>query len=129
MAACEEGALGNALILCVPRLLAADDQVGGFGCGKPSLNDWLAWHARQAHSSGSARTYAVVDDANGERTVAGYYSLTVGKSIRWRCPSASTKAWASTPYPWSCWAGWQLTGTIVDKAWVRACFAMPSPVL
>ena len=57
-------------MLWAPRPLAADDLVDGFDCGKPSLNDWLARHARQAQASGSARAFAVVDDAqDGSRVL------------------------------------------------------------
>ena len=48
----------------------------GFHCGKPTLNHWLQHHARQAQTSGSARTFVVADEEN---RVAGCFSITVGQ--------------------------------------------------
>lgn len=61
--------------LSAPQALETTHVLDAFECGKPSLDDWLRRHARQAQSSGSARTYVVLDDAR----VVGYYSLTVGQ--------------------------------------------------
>lgn len=58
-----------------PEPLAAHHLLDGFDCGKPTLNDWLPRHARQAQGSGSARTFVACE---GNR-VAGYFSLTVGQ--------------------------------------------------
>lgn len=61
--------------LSAPEPLGTQHRLEGFDCGKPSLNDWLLRHARQAQGSGSAKTFVVVD----EERVAGYHSLTVGQ--------------------------------------------------
>jgi len=61
--------------LSAPKPLSASHRLEAFDCGKPALTDWLQRHARQAQSSGSARTFVVCD---AER-VAGYFSLTVGQ--------------------------------------------------
>lgn len=58
-----------------PEPLGPEHDLAGFDCGKPVLNDWLVRHARQAQSSGSAKTFVVADEGG----VAGYYSLTVGQ--------------------------------------------------
>lgn len=58
-----------------PEPLTDQHKLEAFDCGKPALNDWLFRHAWQAQSSGSAKTFVVVDD---ER-MAGYCSLTVGQ--------------------------------------------------
>ena len=63
------------MTLAAPQALDARHILEGFDCGKPGLNDWLVRHARQSQTTGSTKTYVVVD---GER-VAGYYSLTVGQ--------------------------------------------------
>jgi GNAT superfamily N-acetyltransferase len=63
------------MLLTPPQALAADHVLDGFDCGKASLNEWLARHARQAQVSGSARTYVVANSAR----VMGYSSLTVGQ--------------------------------------------------
>lgn len=44
-------------------------------CGKPALNEWLTRHERQAHASGSSRTFAVVD----EQRIAGNFSRASGQ--------------------------------------------------
>lgn len=61
--------------LSAPQSLDASHRLEEFDCGKPALTDWLLHHARQAQSSGSARTFVVCD----EKRVAGYCSLTVGQ--------------------------------------------------
>jgi predicted N-acetyltransferase YhbS len=63
------------MTLNAPEPLGPSHRLEGFNCGKPSLNDWLVRHARQAQGSGSAKTFVVTAD---ER-VAGYFSLTVGQ--------------------------------------------------
>jgi GNAT superfamily N-acetyltransferase len=57
-----------------PEPLGAQHLIEGFDCGKLALNDWLIRHARQAHGSGSAKTFVVTED----NQVKGYFSLTVG---------------------------------------------------
>lgn len=61
--------------LSAPQPLDASHRLEEFDCGKPALTDWLLRHARQAQSSGSARTFVACD----EERVAGYFSLTVGQ--------------------------------------------------
>ena len=63
------------MILSAPQSLDASHHLEEFNCGKPALTDWLLRHARQAQSSGFARTFVVCD----EERVAGYFSLTVGQ--------------------------------------------------
>jgi len=86
-------------MLCAPRPLAADDQLEGFDCGKPSLNEWLARHARQANTSGSSRTFVVIDDTDDVRKVVGYYSLTVGQVDTLEVPERVRKGMGQYPIP------------------------------
>jgi len=86
-------------MLWAPRPLAADDLVDEFDCGKPSLNEWLARHARQAQASGSARAFAVVDDAKDGHRVVGYYSLTVGQVDTLQVPERIRKGMGQYPIP------------------------------
>jgi hypothetical protein len=51
------------MLLAPPQALAADHVLDGFDCGKAGLNEWLLRHARQAQSSGSAKTCVVTDGA------------------------------------------------------------------
>ena len=64
-------------MLHAPQRINASHDLSDFDCGEASLNDWLIDHARQADSSGSARTFVVLD--SGTNSVAGYFSLTVGQ--------------------------------------------------
>ena len=86
-------------MLSAPRPLAADDQLDGFDCGKSSLNEWLARHARQANAGGSARTFAVIDDLGGRHQVVGYYSLTVGQVDTLVVPERFRKGMGQYPIP------------------------------
>jgi predicted N-acetyltransferase YhbS len=76
--------------------LAARHRLEGFDCGKPSLNDWLLRHARQAQSSGSAKTFVVADD---DERVAGYFSLTVGQVDMQDVPERIRKGMGQYPVP------------------------------
>lgn len=58
-----------------PEPLAVHHLLDGFDCGKPTLNDWLLRHARQAQGGGSARTFVACES----NRAAGYFSLTVGQ--------------------------------------------------
>jgi GNAT superfamily N-acetyltransferase len=57
-----------------PEPLGPGHVIAGFDCGRSSLNVWLERYARQAATSGSARTYVIID-AHQERVV-GYHALT-----------------------------------------------------
>ena len=78
-----------------PEPLAARHRVEGFDCGKPALNDWLMQHARQAHSSGSAKTFVVAEDDR----IAGYFSLTVGQVDTLEVPERIRKGMGQYPVP------------------------------
>ena len=78
-----------------PQSLGPEHQLDGFDCGKPSLNDWLLRHARQAQGSGSAKTFVVV----GDNTVVGYFSLTVGQIDTLDAPERIRKGMGQYPPP------------------------------
>lgn len=78
-----------------PEPLEARHRFEGFDCGKLALNDWLLRHARQAHSSGSAKTFVVADDDR----VAGYFSLTVGQIDTLEAPERVRKGMGQYPVP------------------------------
>ena len=46
----------------------------GFDCGEEPLNEFLRRYARKSHEAGGAKTFAAIDDADGQ-TLLGYYSL------------------------------------------------------
>lgn len=78
-----------------PEPLTAQHRLESFDCGKPALNDWLLRHARQAQSSGSAKTFVVAD----EEHVAGYFSLTVGQVDTLEAPERIRKGMGQYPVP------------------------------
>lgn len=78
-----------------PEPLASGHKLENFDCGKPSLNEWLLHHARQAQASGSAKTFVAVDDDR----VAGYFSLTVGQVDTLDAPERVRKGMGQYPLP------------------------------
>ncbi|PJM78349.1 GNAT family N-acetyltransferase [Bifidobacterium scaligerum] len=59
-----------------PRRLTANDDVSGFDCGLPLVNDWLAKHASMAGRQGTAVAYATfTKDGNDASMLAGFYTL------------------------------------------------------
>lgn len=78
-----------------PEPLNADHRLESFDCGKPTLNEWLVRHARQAQSSGSAKTFVATD---GERVI-GYFSLTVGQVDTLDAPERVRKGMGQYPIP------------------------------
>lgn len=78
-----------------PEPLGPQHRLEGFDCGKPSLNDWLLRHARQAQGSGSAKTFAVSEDDRG----AGYFSLTIGQIDWLNAPARIRKGMGQYPIP------------------------------
>jgi GNAT superfamily N-acetyltransferase len=87
------------LKLHAPQALASNHQINEFDCGKPTLNTWLARHARQAQSSGSAKTFVVVDGKIDSELVAGYFSLTVGQVDTLDAPERVKKGMGHYPIP------------------------------
>jgi|CXWL01.1.fsa_nt_gi GNAT superfamily N-acetyltransferase len=83
------------MTLGAPQALEANHRLDEFDCGKPALNDWLKRHARQAQTSGSAKTYVIAQD---ER-IAGYFSLTVGQIDTLQAPERVRKGMGSYPIP------------------------------
>jgi GNAT superfamily N-acetyltransferase len=78
-----------------PESLGPQHRLEGFDCGKPSLNDWLVRHARQAQGSGSAKTFVVSEDDR----VAVYFSLTVGQIDTLDAPERIRKGMGQYPIP------------------------------
>lgn len=79
-----------------PEPLAVQHRLEGFDCGRPTLNNWLLHHARQAQTSGSARTFVVADQEN---SVAGYFSLTVGQVDTVEAPERIRQGIGRFPLP------------------------------
>ncbi|MCW5706920.1 GNAT family N-acetyltransferase [Shinella sp.] len=83
------------MAMTVPGPLDASHLLDSFDCGKASLNDWLVRHARQGQSSGSAKTFVVAED----RSVVGYFSLTVGQIDSLEAPERVRKGMGAYPVP------------------------------
>ena len=79
-----------------PEPLTDRHRLDGFDCGQPSLNHWLVHHARQAQSSGSAKTFVVADQND---RVAGYFSLTVGQIDTAEAPERLRRGMGRFPLP------------------------------
>jgi Predicted acetyltransferase len=79
-----------------PEPLAVQHRLEGFDCGKLTLNHWLIHHARQAQTSGSARTFVVADQEN---RVAAYFSLTVGQVDTVEAPERIRAGMGRFPLP------------------------------
>jgi GNAT superfamily N-acetyltransferase len=78
-----------------PQALGANHQFEDFDCGKAALNEWLVRHAMQAQSSGSARTFVVVEGLR----VVGYFSLAVGQADAMEVPDRIRKGMGRYPIP------------------------------
>jgi GNAT superfamily N-acetyltransferase len=80
-----------------PEPLSSEHLLDGFDCGRPSLNVWLARHARQAAAAGSARTYVVVDSE--QTRVVGYHALTAAGIEREAATARVIKGMPRYPVP------------------------------
>ena len=73
--------------------LTKDADLSSFDCGTPTLNDWLKRFALVNQQSDSSQTYVVRRD----RSVVGYYSLTVGSVRPEESPARIAKGLARRP--------------------------------
>jgi GNAT superfamily N-acetyltransferase len=78
-----------------PEALNANHILDFFTCGNTSLDGWLIRYSRQAHASGSARTFVVTEATK----VIGYYSLTVGQVEPIDAPVRIRKGMGRYPIP------------------------------
>jgi len=81
-----------------PAPLGPQHRLESFDCGNPGLDEWLIRHARQAQSSGSARTFVVADESIDDQVV-GYFSLTVGQVEPTEVPERVCKGMGQYPIP------------------------------
>jgi hypothetical protein len=80
-----------------------------------------AYHARQAHASGSARTFIACD---GDR-VAGYFSLTVGQIDTLEAPERVRRGMGQYPIPLIILARLAVDLDYQGRGWVSACCRTP----
>ena len=98
--------------LSVPHLLTAAADVDGFGCGTPSLDEWLKRRAMANQVSGASRTYVVTDLSEAGNRVIGYYCLASGALAVVDAPGAVRRNMPD-PVPMAI-----LGRLAVDGAWV-----------
>jgi GNAT superfamily N-acetyltransferase len=79
-----------------PEPLGAHHRLGGFSCGEPALDEWLAKHARGAHAAGSARVF--VSTTDGE-AVIGYYAVAAAQVEPQDATERSMRGQARRPIP------------------------------
>lgn len=77
------------------RKLDASDDVSGFDCGYPALNQFLQKHALQNIRANSAQTYVCCSD----KKVVGFYTLAVGSVHHDSATNRITKGLAKHPIP------------------------------
>lgn len=82
-------------MLQAPQPLDSSHVLDTFDCGKSVLNEWLLRHALQAQSSGSARTFVVLDD----QRLVGYFSLSVGQVDVLSAPERISRGMGRYPIP------------------------------
>jgi hypothetical protein len=63
-----------------PTLLTSEHRLEGFGCGEPALNDWLVRRALGNQTSGTSRTWVVIDEPT--RTVVACYASSTASVMR-----------------------------------------------
>lgn len=77
------------------RKLAVTDDVAGFDCGQPALNQFLQRYALVNQQANSAQTYVCCQTG----TAVGFYSLAVGSVDPVITPPRVTKGLARHPVP------------------------------
>jgi GNAT superfamily N-acetyltransferase len=83
------------LPLLGPEPLAAHHELGGFDCGSPALNAFIARYALVNQASGAARTYVALRGAR----VVGYFSLAAASVEPERVPLRVAKGLACHEIP------------------------------
>ena len=72
-----------------PRPLTAEDDRGGFDCGRESLNQWFRRHAWRNQAASTSRTNLVCDRESG--AIIGYVTLSTAQIERAWLPKASQR--------------------------------------
>ena len=80
-----------------PRLLEPDDVIDDFECRSVEQTEWLRYHARQAHASGTAKVL-VVTPGDGDVVVA-YYAWSMASISIENAPPRVRKGAGRYPQP------------------------------
>lgn len=78
--------------------ISKDHDRGGFDCGDPDMNVFLARYARQSHEQNATKTYCAVETARPAR-VLGFYSIAPSAVAHGAVPSRMTKGLARHEVP------------------------------
>jgi GNAT superfamily N-acetyltransferase len=70
----------------------------GFDCGDTDLNEFLQRHARKSHEKGGAKTFLVIDDADGSK-ILGFYSISPASIAYERTPEVVKRGLARHEVP------------------------------
>jgi GNAT superfamily N-acetyltransferase len=68
-----------------PTLLTGEYRLEGLDCGEPALNDWLAHRALGNQTTGTSRTWVVIDEPS-TRMVVAYYASSTASVMRAAAP-------------------------------------------
>lgn len=68
--------------ITAPESLTSQHDISAFGCGVPSLDEWLRKQALKNEVSGASRTFVVSENM----TVVGFYALATGSVSRREAP-------------------------------------------
>jgi hypothetical protein len=90
-----------------PRLLEANDLIDDFECRSTEQTEWLRFHARQAHTAGTAKVL-VVTPVDGDAVVA-YYAWSMASISVEDAPARVRQVRAATLNRSLCWpaSGWR----------------------
>lgn len=77
------------------ELLSSQHERSNFSCGEVDLDDYLRRFAKQHAASRISRTYVAIKD----RTVFGYYSLSMSAILRDHLPEKHQKRFPNYPVP------------------------------
>ncbi len=80
-----------------PERLAVHHHVETFDCGVESLNTWVARHALQAATVGSARTFVITDTKQAR--VVGYHALAAASITHADATGRAAKGMPRHPIP------------------------------
>lgn len=74
--------------------------LSGFDCGIPAYNEWLVQHAAHAVTAGVAAVYLLIETADDDQRVVGYYSINPAQVLRSEAPHRMVRGWPAIVPAW-----------------------------
>ncbi|MFZ5869152.1 MAG: N-acetyltransferase [Actinomycetota bacterium] len=74
--------------------------LGAFDCGEPSYNDWLIHHAGPSMQSGVCAVYLLLEEAENQARVVGYYAINPTQVVREVLPGNMARGWPQAVPAW-----------------------------